>query len=69
MEIEFISLYKLGVGFILVRYADIITMEVTPLGHTRLEFGYGEHLIVEEDVFCILTKIRAAKELSENNQS
>lgn len=69
MEIEFITLYKLGVGCIVVRYSDIITMELTPLGYTRLEFGYGEHLIVEEDIFCILRKIKAAKELSENNQS
>lgn len=65
MEIEFISLYKLGVGCILVRYEDIMTMEYTPLGYTRIEFGYGEHLIVEEDIFCIMKKIKAAKLLSE----
>lgn len=69
MELEFISLYKLGVGCILVRYDDIMTMEYTPLGYTRIEFGYGEHLIVEEDIFCILTKIKAAKSLNENNKT
>jgi len=65
MEIDFIPLCKLGVGPVLVRYDDIMTMELTPMGYTRIEFGYGEHLIVEEDIICILTKIKAAKSLNE----
>ena len=65
MEIEFICLCKLGVGSVIVRYSDIITMELTPMGYTRIEFGYGEHLIVEETPIQILNKIRAAQELGE----
>lgn len=65
MEIEFITLTKLGVGSVLVRYSDIITMELTPLCYTRIEFGYGEHLIVEEEPYCILKIIKEAKLLSE----
>jgi hypothetical protein len=65
MEIDFISLNKLGVGPILVRYSDIITMEITPLGFTRIEFSYGEHLIVEEEPYHILKIIKEAKLLSE----
>jgi hypothetical protein len=74
MDIEFITLSKLGVGPVLVRYDDIITMELTPMGCTRVEFGYGEHLIVEEEPFAILRIIKEAKLLSEldnnnNNKS
>ena len=73
MDIEFITLSKLGVGPVLVRYDDIITMELTPMGCTRVEFGYGEHLIVEEEPFAILKIIKEAKLLSEldnnNNKS
>lgn len=69
MEVEFISLCKLGVGSIIVRHGDIITMELTPMGFTRIEFGYGEHLIVEETPLQILHKIKAAKELSELTNS
>lgn len=65
MEIEFITLTKLGVGPVLVRYSDIITMELTPLGFNRIEFGYGEHLIVEEEPFSVLKIIKEAKLLSE----
>ena len=65
MDIEFICLSKLGVGSIIIRYSDIITMELTPMGFTRIEFGYGEHLIVEETPIQILNKIRAAQEFSE----
>lgn len=73
MDIEFITLSKLGVGPILVRYDDIMTMELTTMGYTRIEFGYGEHLIVEEEPFAILRIIKEAKLLSEldnnNNKS
>lgn len=65
MEIEFISLCKVGVGAVIVRHSDIVTMELTPLCYTRIEFGYGEHLIVEETPIQILNKIRAAQELGE----
>jgi hypothetical protein len=67
LDIEFICLSKLGVGSVLVRHTDIITMELTPMGFTRIEFGYGEHLIVEETPIQILNKIRAAQELSEQS--
>jgi hypothetical protein len=65
MDIEFISLFKLGVGPVLVRFDDIITMELTPLNYTRIEFGYGEHLIVEQTPHEILQIIRDAKLLNE----
>lgn len=65
MNNEFITLWKLGVGPVLVRYTDIVTMELTPCGFTRIEFGYGEHLIVEELPMQILKIIRALEELEE----
>ena len=66
MEIDFICLYKLGVGPVLVRYEDIITLELTPLNYTRIEFGYGEHLIVEETPAFILSLIRRIKEYNQS---
>lgn len=69
MNFEFITLYKLGVGYILVRYSDIITMEITPHCVTRIEFAYGEHLIVEQTPLEILKLIdinEQLKKLSEN---
>lgn len=33
-------------------------MEVTPLGYTRIEFGYGEHLIVEETPLQIIKIVK-----------
>lgn len=63
MNFDFITLCKLGVGPVIVRHSDIITMELTPLGYTRIEFGYGEHLIVEEPPFQILKMIRQLEEL------
>ena len=65
MDIEFICLCKVGVGSIIVRHTDIITMELTPMDYTRIEFGYGEHLIVEETPIQILNKIRLAQLISE----
>ena len=65
MEIEFIWLTKLGVGPVAVRYSDIITMELTTLCYTRIEFGYGEHLIVEELPSWILNQIYLVQTLSE----
>lgn len=65
MEIEFIWLTKLGVGPVAVRYSDIITMELTPLCYTRIEFGYGEHLIVEELPAWIFNQIYLVQKLSE----
>lgn len=65
MEIDFIVLIKAGVGPVLVRYADIIVMETTPVGCTRLDFGYGDSMIVEENILCVIEKIKAAKLLNE----
>lgn len=65
MNTEFITLWKLGVGPVLVRYEDIITMELTPYGFTRIEFGYGEHLIVEQtplQIFEIVAALEKAVE-------
>ncbi len=69
MAFEFISLFKLGVGPILVRYDDIILMEPTPTNNTRLELSYGSHIIVVEDFICILSRIKAAKLLNEQNKN
>lgn len=65
VEVEFIGLCKLGVGPVLVRHGDIILMEPTPTGFTRLDLSYGDHIIVEEDIICVLQKIKSAKLLSE----
>lgn len=67
MEIEFISLTKLGVGPVLVRHGDIILMEPTPAGCTRIDLSYGDHIIVEEGPLCVLKKIKAATFINENN--
>ena len=64
MNGDFIPLCKLGVGLILVRHSDIITLELTPHGYTRIEFGYGEHLIVEDSPLRIFELIKAAEELA-----
>jgi len=58
MNFDFIPLTKLGVGTVIVRHSDIITMEITQCGYTRIEFGYGEHLIVEEGPIRILALIQ-----------
>lgn len=63
MNTEFITLWKLGVGPVIVRHSDIITMELTPMGFTRIEFGYGEALIVEELPFQILKIINALENI------
>lgn len=63
MNFDFIPLCKLGVGTVLVRHSDIITMELTPYGYTRIEFGYGEHLIVEEGPVKILCLIQNLEDL------
>ena len=63
MNFDFIPLCKLGVGLVLVRYSDIITLELTPYGYTRIEFGYGEHLIVEDSPTRIFDLIKAVEEL------
>ncbi len=62
MSIDFITLCKLGVGPVYVRYSDIITIELTPCNFTRIEFGYGEHLIVEESPFQIIKLIKLAED-------
>ena len=69
MNFEFIPLCKLGVGTVLVRFSDIVTMELTPYGFTRIEFGYGKHLIVEESPLKIFELVKATEDLKnqENN--
>lgn len=69
MNCDFITLCKLGVGPIFVRHSDIITMELTPLGFTRIEFGYGEHLIVQESPFQILKMIKRLEELKSQTEN
>lgn len=64
MNTDFITLWKLGVGPVVIRHSDIVTMELTPLGFTRIEFGYGEHLIVEELPVQILSRIQALEDLA-----
>lgn len=63
MNFDFISLSKIGVGPVIVRHSDILTIELTPMGYTRIEFGYGEHLIVEESPYQILKMIRNQEDL------
>lgn len=67
MEIDFITLTQAGVGPIVVRFSEIVTMESTPVNCTRIEFTYNESLIVEEDIFCVIGRIQAAKLLTEQN--
>ena len=54
MEIEFITLYRIGVGPTLVRFSEI-------------ELSTGRDLVVEEEAHGILKIIRHAKELSEQS--
>lgn len=68
MNFEFIPLCKLGVGTVLVRFSDIITMELTPYGYTRIEFAYGEHLIVEESPVRIFELVRATEILKDEEE-
>lgn len=65
MSYDFISLHKLGVGPILVRYSEIVLMEPTYKECTRLDLSFGEHIIVEEGPLCILRLIRNAELLAE----
>lgn len=68
MELEFICLFRLGVGPILVRYTDISVVEPTPLNSTRIDLAYGGHVIVAEDIACVLSKIQAIQLLNQQNQ-
>lgn len=65
MQIDFITLTQAGVGPIVVRYGEIITMETTPVNCTRIELSYNESLIVEEPIFVVIERIKAAQFLSE----
>jgi hypothetical protein len=58
---DFITLHKLGVGCILVRYSDIILIEPTHQEYSRLDFSFGDHIIVEEGPFKILQLIKNAE--------
>lgn len=68
MNFEFIPLCKLGVRTVLVRFSNIITMEITPYGFTRIEFAYGEHLIVEESPLRIFELVKATEELKDQEK-
>ena len=69
MDTEFILLCKIGVGPVLVRYSDIILIESTPANFTRLDLSYGNHIIVNEDIFCVSKKIKDAKLLAEQTNN
>jgi hypothetical protein len=40
-------------------------MELTPYGFTRIEFGYGDHIIVEQQPLQILALIEGLEDLAE----
>lgn len=61
MDIDFITLCKLGVGSVLIRHSEIIAMEPTPCDYTRISLSNGEHLIVEEGPIKILRLIENLK--------
>jgi hypothetical protein len=62
---EFIRLTELGVGCILVRYAEIFSIEPTAYCFSRIQISTGTIKIVEEDPVCILNKIKLAQELTD----
>lgn len=64
MSYDFISLHKLGVGHVLLRYSEIILMEPTHNEYTRLDLSFGEHIIVEEGPFDIIKLIKNAELLA-----
>jgi hypothetical protein len=64
MSYDFISLHKLGVGLVLLRYSEIILMEPTHNQYTRLDLSFGEHIIVEEGPVDILRLIKNAELLA-----
>lgn len=61
MNYDFIALHKLGVGRVLVRYSDIILIEPTHQEYSRLDFSFGDHIIVEEGPLDILKLIKNAE--------
>lgn len=69
MNFDFIPLCKLGVGTVLIRHSDIITLELTPCGYTRIEFGYGEHLIVEDSPLKIFNMIQELEDLKNHQEN
>ena len=62
---DFISLTELGVGCILVRYAEIFLIEPTPYCFSRIQISTGTIKIVEESPICVLNKIKLAQELND----
>ena len=60
---EFISLTELGVGCILVRHTEIISMEPTSYCFSRIELSTGTTRIVEESPIEIVNKIKLALKL------
>jgi len=63
MNYDFITLSKLGVGRVLVRYSDIILIEPTHQEYSRLDLSFGDHIIVEEGPIDILRLIAVAEDL------
>lgn len=63
MSFDFITLTKLGVGSVLIRYSEIVEMEPTPCDYTRVSLSIGTYLIVEEGPIEILKLIKKAEEL------
>ena len=62
MNYDFITLHKLGVGRVLVRYSEIILIEPTHQEYSRLDFSFGDHIIVEEGPLDILRLIKNAED-------
>ena len=66
---DFIYLHKLGVGRILVRYSEIILIEPTHQEYSRLDFSFGDHIIVEEGPLDILRLIKSAEDMKALEES
>lgn len=69
MSLDFITLNKVGVGTILVRYSEIVEMEPTPCDYTRIDLSTGNYLIVEEGPLVILKLINKAEQLKKLEES
>lgn len=69
MNTEFISLCKLGVGTVLIRHSEIISLEPTALGYTKITISTGEHLIVEDGPLKILQIINNLENLKEQTEN
>lgn len=61
MSYDFITVHKLGVGRVLLRYSEIILIEPTHQEYSRIDLSFGEHIIVEEGPIDILKLIKNAE--------